>query len=102
MRGIDIEFLQTESGLCTYLHVHNPLVAEAKIQIDALTCVAPTRQGQQRVQLPAAFQELLISHLKEGKAVTITLNGHRETIKADDFEKMLEFRSSSLLNLKLL
>lgn len=104
--GIDLEFLQTENGLVAYLQVHNPLTAEAKIQIDSATYIAPLHQGQQRVQLPSELQDHLIAQLKEGKAVTITLNGHREIIQAERFDKQLRSlqtsRNSSLLNLKLL
>jgi len=108
--GIDLEFLQTKSGLCTYLQVHQPMPQEAKIHIktqdDQLTYIGTFHQGSQRVQLSEELQELLLTHLKKEKVVTIQLNQHRETIQGENFSKLLKnfesHRNPSFLKLKLL
>jgi hypothetical protein len=110
VRGINLEFLQTEIGLCTYLQVRNPLPADAKIEISLadrhVSFDTPSHLGRQRVQLSQEAQDLLLAGLTEDQEVKIELSGCQEVIQTKNFSKLLKnFRSNrnpSFLKVKLL
>lgn len=112
VQGIDIEILQAEDQLATYLQVHSqPLPSSSEhpgtTQIKLFTMrgqkifFAPIHAGGQRVRLSEVMQRELISSLTEGNPITLELSGYRETIDPVRFQKTfqrLSTKAPSILN----
>lgn len=98
VRGVDVEFVQSQENLKTYLLVHSiPILAskdtpkkiKVKMHIDDvfLTCEADRLDGGQRFLLPETITLTLIEAFLAKKNVTITIPGYRSSIDSEGFIK---------------
>ncbi|NGX27368.1 MAG: hypothetical protein K940chlam6_01302 [Chlamydiae bacterium] len=101
VQGIDVEMIQADGELATYLQVHSqPLLPseedpeKTEVTITTaqseMTFLAPFHRGAQRVRLSEELQTQLISILKEGNPITLELTGYRETIDPERFQKVFK------------
>lgn len=98
IRGVDLEFVQSENYFKTYLLVHsiavpctkgNPKKILVKIEIDGVTmaCQADRLEGGQRFVLEDTAAHTLIDALLAKKNVIISVPGYRSPIAAQGFEE---------------
>lgn len=95
VHGMDVEFIQTELGIRTYLQVHSHpvsknIIVTIKAKDHEMKETAILHEGGQRILLPPELQEFLLSSLKEGKSVTIEIPGYQTTLSTEGFAARLE------------
>jgi hypothetical protein len=108
IRGVDLEFIQSENYFKTYLLVHsiavpcikgNPKKILVKIEIDGVTiaCEADRLEGGQRFVLEEKMAHILIDTLLDKKNVIISIPGYRSPIAALGFKEHFSKIGRSLL-----
>lgn len=93
--GLEFELLRLQDRLIAYLNVFSqtipaasePTSAKVTLRIDGKEHQGLARrlEGGQRLLLKEEMTDLIISSLRQGKAVEIILDGYEETITPEEF-----------------
>ncbi len=94
--GIDVEMIYLQNTLYTYLYVHhqlippvqdNPKIAAITLETcdETFSGLGIRHEGGQKVQLSPELQQVLIHNLKEGKSVTVRLQGFSAELPSEKF-----------------
>lgn len=96
LRGIDLEFIRTKEALRLFIAVHsqpvpasveNPKEAKVWLTVGEKREVfsAARHEGGQRLLLPDLLCDAIVSALKAGKTVTLSLQGYTSKIEPKEF-----------------
>lgn len=96
LHGIDLELLKTGETTRLYLIVHShtvppykgdPKRAAVLLTIDkkSYTVIAGRREGGQKLLMPDSARELILSALKNGTFIDISLKGYTAKVTSENF-----------------
>jgi len=88
-QGIDVEILQTDGEFTVYLQVFSEIPeGKARLTINRKKSFSLIpHKGGQRFSLDEAAKEALLTALKEGEMVAISLCGYEEILQPSNFDR---------------
>ncbi len=100
--GMDVVMLKLNNQSVIYLHVHGQgfitdrldtkkVRIKLKTQEQTYQGYAISHEGNQRLMLPDAMKEIVITLLEQQKDVTIEAGGYKETLKSEGFSLSKKF-----------